>query len=54
MSEVHVSTVAYQVIIKAGIGHFRGFDSPKVRTGIYLWGFFFAYKLTCAKHRSVC
>ena len=50
---VPVAPVAYQVILEPGIGQFREFDSPRVRTRINSWGLFLAHKLTCGKRESV-
>ena len=35
-----VAPVVYQVILEPGIGQFREFESPRVRTRIYLLGTF--------------
>ena len=42
-----VALVAYQVILEPGIGQFREFESPRVRTRINSWAFLLAHKSTC-------
>ena len=46
--------MAYQVIFEPGIGQFREFEPPRVRTGINLWGLFLVHRLTRGKRESVC
>ena len=41
--------MAYQVILKPGVGQFREIESPPVHTRINSWGLFLAHKLTCGK-----
>ena len=45
--------MAYQVILKPGMGQFREFEPPRVRTRINSWGLFLVHKLTCKKRESV-
>ena len=52
-SEYPVAPVAYQVILKPGIGQFRQFESPRVHSCINSWGLFLVHKLTCGKRESV-
>ena len=51
--EVSIASVAYQVILEAGIGQFRESKSPRVHTRINSWGLFLAHKSTCGKRESV-
>ena len=48
-----VAPVAYQVILKPGIGQFRELESLRVHTRINWWGLFLVHKLTCGKRGSV-
>ena len=45
--------MAYQVLLEPGIGQFRAFGSPRVRTCIISSGLFLVQKLTCGKRESV-
>ena len=48
-----VAPVAHQAILEPGIGQFREFEPPRVRTRINSWGLFLVQKLTCGKHKNV-
>ena len=44
--------MAYQVILWPGIGQFREFESPRVRTRINSWGLCLVHKITRGKARE--
>ena len=48
-----VAPVAYQVILKPGIGQFREFEPRRVHTRVNSLGLFLVHKLTCGKRESV-
>ena len=48
-----VAPVAYQVILKPGIGQFREFEPRRVHTRINSLGLLLVDKLTCGKRESV-
>ena len=45
--------MAYQVILEPGIGQFREFESPRVRTGITFRGTFFCALIDLRKAREL-
>ena len=47
-----VAPVAYQVILEPGIGQFRGFETPRVRTRINSWGLFSCAQIDFRKARE--
>ena len=48
-----VAPVAYQVVLEPGMGQFREFEPPRVRTRENSWGLFLVHKLTCGKHEDL-
>ena len=47
-----VAMVAYQVILKPGIGQFREFEPPRVHTRINAWGTFSCAQVDLRKARE--
>ena len=48
-----VAPLAYQVILKPGMGQFREFEPRGVHTRMNSWGLFLVHKLTYGKRESV-
>ena len=47
-----VTPVAYQDVLKAGIGQFRAFESPRVLTRTNSWGHFVVHGLACESSKA--